>query len=79
MRTREQFHKLIDDIKDEESLKSYYSLIQRLQKSQTGNLWNRLTDLEKEELLISYDESFDSNNLISHDQVKEQHKKWLKP
>jgi hypothetical protein len=79
MHTRERFHKLIDDIKDEESLKSYYSLIQHLQKRQPGNLWNDLSDSEKEELLISYDESFDTNNLISHDQVKVQHKKWLKP
>ena len=79
MHIRKQFHKLIDNIKDGESLLSYYSLIQRLQQKQPGDLWNKLTEKEKHELLIAYDESFDSNNLISHDQVKEQHSKWLNP
>lgn len=79
MRTREQFHKLIDDIQDEESLKSYDSLIQRFQKRQPGDLWNSLSNDEKQELLIAYEESLDSGNLISHNQVKEQHRKWLNP
>lgn len=77
MHTREQFHRLIDDIQDEESLKSYYTRIQRLQKVQSGDLWNSLTNEEKQELLIAYDESLDSGNLITHSQVKELYRKWL--
>lgn len=78
MRTKDEFHKLIDNIEDEEILKGYFKLIQRLNKNQTGELWNSLNSNEKEELLMSYDESFDPNNLIAHDHVKKRHDKWLK-
>lgn len=77
MKTKEEFHKLIDKIEDEEVLKGYFELILRLNNNQTGDLWNRLSTEEKEELLLSYTESFDPNNLISHDEVKKQHAKWL--
>jgi hypothetical protein len=77
MKTREEFHKLIDNIRDEKILKGYYDLIQRLNKKQTGELWESLSGEEKAELLLSYDESFDPGNLITHEQVKKQHNKWL--
>jgi hypothetical protein len=79
MQTREELHKLIDTIQDNESLKSYLSLLQRLQSRQTGMLWNQLSDEQKEELLLAYEESFDPNNLLSHEQVKQQHAQWLNP
>jgi hypothetical protein len=78
MKTRADFHKLIDDIEDEQVLKEYYALIQRLNYNQTGKLWNQLSVEQKAELLLSYEESFNSQNLIAHNQVQEQHEKWLK-
>jgi hypothetical protein len=77
MKTKEAFHKLIDEIKDEEVLKGYFQLIRQLDINQTGSLWNTLNQEEKEELLLSYDESLNPDNLISHNQVKQQHIKWL--
>ena len=77
MRTKEDFHKLIDRIQDETVLKGYYDLVQKLNENQEGVLWNKLKREEKEELLLSFDESFDPDNLISHDQVKSQHSKWF--
>lgn len=77
MRIKEDFHKLIDKIEDEEVLKGYFKLIQRLNNNQTGELWNTLSAEEKEELLLSYEESSEPNNLVSHDDVKKQHAKWL--
>ena len=78
MRTKDSFHKLIDAIQDKHTLEGYYKLIKKLNTAQTGELWKDLTEEEKKELLLSYDESFDADNLISHDIVKKQHKKWLK-
>jgi len=78
MRTKEDFHNLIDKIEDEEVLKGYFKLIQRLNNNQTGELWNSLSPEEKDELLLSYDESLDPNNLISHEEVKKKHGKWLR-
>lgn len=78
MKIKDDFHHLIDTIEDEQLLKNYYELIQNMNNNSGGKLWNRLSDDEKKELLIAYDESFDENNLLSHEQVKAQHSKWLK-
>ena len=77
MSTKEAFHKLIDKIGNEKVLKGYFELIQRLNSNQTGKLWDSLSPAEQDELLLSYQESFDSKNLISHEDVKGQHEKWL--
>ena len=78
MRTKEAFHKLIEEITNEEILKGYFELILRLNSNQSGRLWDSLSAQEKDELLLSYEESFDPKNLISHEEVKAQHNKWLK-
>jgi len=77
MKTKDDFHNLIEKIEDEEVLKGYFKLIQRLNNNQKGELWENLSPEEKDELLLSYEESFDPNNLISHEEVKKQHDKWL--
>lgn len=77
MRTKEEFHSLIDEIKDEETLRSYLNLIRLLNTNQTGKLWNDLNAEEKAELMLSYDESFLQENLVPHEEVKKQHGKWL--
>jgi hypothetical protein len=77
MKIKEEFHHLIDSIEDEETLKAYYQLVQNLNDNQNGELWNKLTDEQKQDLLLSYEESFDPANMVSHEQVKESHKKWL--
>ncbi len=78
MNIKEDFHHLIDTIDDEQLLNSYFQLMQQL-TSQNGQIWNNLTEHQKNEVLLSYDESFDDKNLIPHEQVKKQHEKWLKP
>jgi hypothetical protein len=42
-----------------------------------GNLFNSLSEEQKRELLLSYEESFDEENLLDHETVKLQHAKWL--
>lgn len=68
--TRQEFHKLIDSVNNERILKSFFKLFnEQIQRSQ-GTLWKSLTKEEQEELLFSYDESFDEVNLIDHIEVK---------
>lgn len=78
MNVKNDFHHLIDEINDEQLLEAYYKLIQRLSSNKPGELWNRLTKDQQQDLLLAYDESFDTANLISHDIVKQQHEQWLK-
>lgn len=77
MKTKEAFHELIDKIESEEVLKGYFELIKRLNGNQTGKLWDALSSEEKDELLLSYEESLDPKNLLTHEEVKAQHDKWL--
>ena len=79
MNIKEDFHHLIDTIEDEQLLIGYYQLVKQLSDNQNGRLWNSLSEEQKEELLIAYDESFDPANLVPHEEVKKQHEKWLKP
>jgi hypothetical protein len=76
MKIKDDFHHLIDSIEDEQLLQRYYQLIQKINDNQNGHLWNSLNEDEKKELMIAYEESFDSNNLVSHEKVKLQHEKW---
>jgi len=78
MRIKEAFHEWIDKVENEETLKGYFELIQWLSRNHTGGLWDTLSAEEKDELLLSFEESFDTGNLIGHEQVKGQHDKWLR-
>ena len=73
MKTRQEFHKLIDTIDDDEALKAYYQLISVLHEKNDGELWNELSFYEKMELLASYGESFDKKNLMDHNVVMEKY------
>ncbi|MGI8893454.1 MAG: hypothetical protein ACR2GN_08330 [Bacteroidia bacterium] len=75
MSTKEKLHKLIDQIEDEKLLEGYLALLKQRAKEHKGKLWNSLSKEEKDELIISYEESFEEKNLISNDDVKKVYKK----
>jgi hypothetical protein len=79
MTIKDNFHHLIDSIDNEELLKACYQLMERIRDEQNGHLWNSLGESQQKELLAAYAESFDEENLLSHEAVKRQHEKWLKP
>ena len=74
---RKNFHLLIDSIENENLLISFYDLIKKRSSANEGQLWNRLTKQEQEELLLALEESKNPDNLISHDEMKKKHKEWL--
>ncbi len=74
---RKNFHSLIDSIDNENLLLFFYDMMKRKSSSKEGQLWNKLSRDQKEELLLSNKESEDPSNLISHEEMKNKHKKWL--
>ena len=74
---KQNFHHLIDSIDNENLLINFYDLIKKRSSAKEGQLWNRLTKQEKEELLLSLEESKNPENLISHEEMKIKYKKWL--
>jgi len=74
---KKSFHNLIDTIDNENILLFFYDMMKRKSSSKDGQIWNKLTTEQKEELLLSLKESENPDNLISHEEMKNKHKKWL--
>ncbi|MDP3914969.1 MAG: hypothetical protein Q8R96_14660 [Bacteroidota bacterium] len=74
---KQSFHHLIDSIDNENLLINFYDLIKKRSSAKEGQLWNKLTDQEQKELLLSLEESKNPENLIDHEEMKMKHKKWL--
>jgi hypothetical protein len=71
MTVKQKLLKLINDVEDEHVLESFYQLLKPMHDQTLGDNWASLNSSEKEELLLSYDESFNSNNLVSHSSLIE--------
>lgn len=74
---KQKLHDLIEKIDNESLLSQVYELIYKKNTSNEGDLWNKLTPDQQNEVLLSLEESNDPKNLISHEDVKRNHKKWL--
>ncbi len=74
---KKSLHNLIDQIENEHLLKSFYNILKSRISVQDGQLWDRLSTDEKEELLAAYDESLHEENLLSDKTMRYKHKKWL--
>jgi len=74
---KKSFHLLIDSIDNEDLLASFYDLIKKRSSTKEGQLWNRLTYKEQEELITALSESENPEYLISNDEMKKKHGKWL--
>ena len=73
---KSNFHHLIDSIQNDFLLKKFYELLLK-SKNMEGKLWNKLSDIERKELLESYDESFEEDKHLEHKEVANKYKKWL--
>ena len=74
---RKNFHSLIDSIENEKLLISFYDLIKKRSTAKEGELWEKLTPEEQEELLNILEESQDPAYTITHDEMRKKYKKWL--
>jgi hypothetical protein len=74
---KKNFHLLIDSIENENLLISFYELMKKRSSTKEGQLWNKLSQKEQDELLLSLEESENPENLIDHDEMVKKHKKWL--
>ena len=66
---KSNIHKIVDNINSEQLLQTIYSFLKTRERSRTGKLWRSLTSGQKKELLLSYEESEDVDNLIERDKV----------
>ncbi len=74
---KKSFHLLIDSIDNENLLLNFYDLLKQRTNAKDGRLWDKLDYEEQKELLHAAEESKSEGNLISSDELKKKHKKWL--
>jgi hypothetical protein len=65
---KSDLHKIIDKIQNEDLLSSLYDFLKTRETIKAGNLWDSLTTVQKEEVLMAYSESEEDENLIDRDQ-----------
>jgi hypothetical protein len=58
--------KMVDDIQNQQLLQTLYDFLKVRETSKTGELWQSLTEEQKQEVLLAYDESEDEHNLVDY-------------
>ena len=57
-------HKIVDRIEDERLLRAIYRFLEVRQNSVDGQMWKSLTEEQKKEILLAYEESETDANLV---------------
>lgn len=74
---KNNFHHLIDEIDNDSLLMRFYDLMKKSKGQKEGDLWNQLSNEQKNLLLLTEEESRNPKNLIDHKTQIAKHKKWL--
>jgi len=61
---KSSIHKIVDKIQSEQLLQTIYDFLKTNESDNIGKLWKSLSDEQKREVLLSYDESEDNESLI---------------
>ncbi|MBS1544267.1 MAG: hypothetical protein JST14_11575 [Bacteroidetes bacterium] len=67
---KSNLHKMVDKIENEELLRTIHDFLKLRENSKEGRIWKSLTEEQKREVFLAYEESEDDNNLISWEEVK---------
>jgi predicted transcriptional regulator len=67
-------HHCIDQIESIQELEDYYN---KMTKSVKSSIWDNLSDEQKHEVLLSYEESEGETNLLETSEVMKKYKTWL--
>jgi hypothetical protein len=73
---RQQIHALVDDPRVETALLERIKEVLEISLEESDD-WDSLPPNVQENILKSYEESFDEKNLIDHETVKARYAKWL--
>lgn len=71
---KSSIHKIVDSIQNEQLLQTLYDFLKASEARESGLFWNSLTEEQKKEVLLAYEESEDENNLIDSEKVFKRNK-----
>ncbi|MFZ6010539.1 MAG: hypothetical protein ACOYXT_09340 [Bacteroidota bacterium] len=70
---KDSLHKILDKIENEQLLRTIYDFLRENEKTKEGQIWSGLTDQQRKEVYLSYDESNDDKNLLPWEAVKQKY------
>ena len=73
---KSQLHRLIDQLNDPVILDQYYEEIKRIVNLSKSGLWDSLNEDQKQEVLLSFEESENDDNLVDHETVMRKYNQW---
>jgi len=66
---KSNIHKIVDGIQNEELLQTIYQFLQNRSSEPSGGIWESLSESQREEIILAYEESFDEENLLDADSL----------
>ena len=66
---KSNIHQIVDRIQSDQLLETIYDFLKTRESSKPGDIWESLSDEQKKEVLVSYEESEDAKNLIALKEV----------
>jgi len=57
-------HNIVESIQNEQLLQAVYDFLKLKENTQTGKIWNSVSQAERDEVLLAYEESKDKSNVI---------------
>lgn len=69
---REKIIALLLQTDNDKLLEQVYSILDSAINSQNGEIWNTLSKAEKQNTILSLEESESTENLVDHDQVMQE-------
>lgn len=67
---KSDLHKILDRIESEQLLRTIYDFLKQSENAEEGQIWKTLTEEQKAEVYLSYEESQDDQKLISWEDIK---------
>jgi hypothetical protein len=70
---KSDLHKIVDNIKDEQLLRTIYDFLKQGEDAGEGEIWQTLTEEQKREVYASFEESQDDKKLLAWEDVKKKY------
>lgn len=67
--SKSNIHKIVEGIQSEHLLQTLYDFLKVQETNKKGGLWDTLTEAQKHEVLLAFDESEDEINLIDREKL----------
>jgi hypothetical protein len=64
VKLKSDLHKLVDEVQNAQLLQAVYDFLKSGNRSKNGVLWEKLTEEERHEVLLAFEESEHDYNLI---------------